>query len=297
MSTSVTLQFPASTANLGPGFDSLGLALNLYLTLEITRSSDWKIECRSPLLSSLPTDETNLIYQVATLTAERYNAVLPPLHIVIDSEIPLARGLGSSAAAIAAGIEVANYFAQLELTLEEKLLIGNEIEGHPDNIGACIFGGLVAGVSIGEVVEVVQLPKPNIDIVVTIPPYEVKTEVARKVLPEQLTREEAVLGSAVANVLIAALLTENYELAGKMMEKDRFHEPHRLPLIPELTEARNFGKEAGAIATVISGAGPTILTFAPKGTGEYIASLFQRRFSHCTVKQLQIHCNNLEYNY
>ncbi|MFK2825237.1 homoserine kinase [Bacillus sp. B190/17] len=295
MSAPVTMKVPASTANLGPGFDSLGLALNLYLTLEITPASKWHFEHRSPMLAGLPNDETHLVYQAAKKTADTYGGTLPPLHIVMDSDIPLARGLGSSAAAIAAGIELADRYANLQLSDQEKLLIGNQIEGHPDNIGASLFGGMVAGVSFGnDEADMVQLSVPDVDIVVLIPSYEVKTSDARNVLPESFTRPQAVEASAVANVLLAALSVGNYELVGKMMEKDQFHEPYRLQLIKELPEARRLAKQAGAYATVISGAGPTILTLTPKGTGADIVSVFRDYFTDCDVKQLAIHSGKIQ---
>ncbi|GLY11180.1 homoserine kinase [Pseudobacillus badius] len=294
MSAPVTMKVPASTANLGPGFDSLGLALNLYLTLEITPAAEWHFEHRSPMLEGLPNDKSHLVYQAAEKTAAAYGGTLPPLHIIMASDIPLARGLGSSAAAIAAGIELADRYADLQLSDEDKLKIGNQMEGHPDNIGAALFGGMVAGVSFGEEAEIVQLPVPAVEAVVLIPPYEVKTSDARSVLPESFTRQQAVEASAVANVLLAALSAGNYELAGKLMEKDQFHEPYRLKLIKELEEARSIAKTAGAYATVISGAGPTILTFAPKGKGADVMCLFRDRFTDCDVKQLDFHIGKVQ---
>ncbi|WP_100402699.1 homoserine kinase [Bacillus sp. FJAT-42315] len=291
----VTMKVPASTANLGPGFDSLGLAFNLYLTLHITPSETWSFEHRSDILAGLPNDESHLVYQVAKQTADTYGATLPPLHIVMESEIPLARGLGSSAAAIAAGIEIADRYANLQLSKEEKLKIGNRFEGHPDNIGASIFGGMVAGVSFNEEAEIVHLPAPEMDLVVIIPPYELKTEDARRVLPDSFTRTQAVEASAVANVLLAALFVKNYPLAGQMMEKDLFHEPYRTVLIKEFPDARKLAGEAGAYATVISGAGPTILTFAPVGKGEQIAGIFGQAFQHCDIQQLQIEKHGVQY--
>ncbi|OZI11070.1 homoserine kinase [Bacillaceae bacterium SAS-127] len=291
----VTMKVPASTANLGPGFDSLGLAFNLYLTLHITPAESWSFEHRSDILAGLPNDESHLVYQVAKQTADIYGATVPPLHIVMESEIPLARGLGSSAAAIAAGIELADRYANLQLSKEEKLKIGNRFEGHPDNIGASIFGGMVAGVSFNGEAEIVHLPAPEMELVVIIPPYELKTEDARRVLPDSFTRTQAVEASAVANVLLAALSVKNYPLAGQMMEKDLFHEPYRTVLIKEFTDARKLAKEAGAYATVISGAGPTILTFAPVGKGEKIVDIFRQAFQDCDIQQLQIEKNGVQY--
>ncbi|WP_338754608.1 homoserine kinase [Bacillus sp. FJAT-52991] len=291
----VTMKVPASTANLGPGFDSLGLAFNLYLTLHITPADTWSFEHRSDILAELPNDESHLVYQVAKKTADMYGSDLPPLHIVMESEIPLARGLGSSAAAIAAGIEIADRYANLQLSKEEKLTIGNQFEGHPDNIGASIFGGMVAGVSFDETAEIVHLPAPEMDLVVIIPPYELKTEDARRVLPDSFTRAQAVEASAVSNVLLAALSVKNYPLAGQMMEKDLFHEPYRTALIKEFKDAKKLAKEVGVYATVISGAGPTILTFAPVGKGEKVADIFRQSFKDCNIQQLEIEKNGIQY--
>ncbi|WP_100331226.1 homoserine kinase [Bacillus xiapuensis] len=295
MSAPVTLKVPASTANLGPGFDSLGLALNLYLTLHISPADRWTFEHRSELLAQLPADENHLIYQAAKKTADAYGAELAPLQIVMESEIPLARGLGSSAAAIAAGIEIADRYAGLQLSKEEKLKIGNQLEGHPDNIGAALFGGMVAGVSFGEEAEIVQLPAPEMDLIALIPPYELKTEEARKALPASFSRAKAAEASAVSNVLLAALSVKNYSLAGKMMESDLFHEPYRAALIDEFAPARSLANQLDAYATVISGAGPTILTFAPEGHGERISAAFAERFPHCTGKVLSIDCHGIRY--
>ncbi|HZG73270.1 MAG TPA: homoserine kinase, partial [Chondromyces sp.] len=295
MSAPATMRVPASTANLGPGFDSLGLALNLYLTLHIEEADEWSFEHVSPILEGLPNDKNHLVYQVAKKTADLYHAELPPLKITMESEIPLARGLGSSAAAIAAGIEVADRYARLSLTNEEKLKIGNLFEGHPDNIGASIYGGIVAGVSFGERAELIQLPRVDMDIVVVIPSYELKTEDARNVLPDSFSRKQAVEASAVANVALAALLTGELELAGEMMEKDLFHEPYRISLIKEFPEARQISKENGAFSAVISGAGPTIISFARKGNGERLEKALKASFSSCEVKKLEIDYDGVQY--
>ncbi|MBM7647755.1 homoserine kinase [Bacillus ectoiniformans] len=294
MSAPDVIKVPASTANLGPGFDSIGLAFNLYLTLEVERAEKWSFEHTSEILQGLPTDESHLVYQVAKKTADLHGGDLPPLKVRMHSDIPLARGLGSSAAAIAAGIELADIYANLGLTNKEKLQIGNSYEGHPDNIGASIYGGMVVGVSFGETAEIVHLPAPDMDLIVTVPRYELKTEEARSALPDSYTRQQAVEASAVSNVLIAALATENYSLAGEMMERDVFHEQYRAHLIKEFEDARVLAKETGAFATVISGAGPTILTFTPKGKAQVIAECLQERFDDCDVLQLEIDSNGVQ---
>lgn len=286
-----SLKVPASTANLGPGFDSIGLAFNLYLTVDVKSSDSWAFSHESELLAGLPEDDQHLIAVVAKKTAALRGVEMPPVEAVLRSEIPLARGLGSSAAAIAAGIEIADRFANLQLTDAEKLNIGDQFEGHPDNIGASLFGGMVCGVSLGEQAELLTLPAPDVDLIAIVPPYELKTEDARNVLPDSFSRKDAVLASAVSNMLTAAFMQQDYETAGRMMERDVFHEPYRAALIKEFAPAREQAKELGAYATVISGAGPTVLTLAPVGKGAAIASAFKEQFPDCDILQLNVEAN------
>ena len=291
MMSSGSLKVPASTANLGPGFDSIGLAFSLYLTVDVKRSDLWSFDHKSELLNGLPKDDQHLIAVVAKKTAQLRGVDMPPVAAVLESDIPLARGLGSSAAALAAGIEIANQFADLQLTDQEKLNIGDQFEGHPDNIGASLFGGMVCGVSLGETAELLSLPAPDVDLIAIVPPYELKTEDARNALPDSFSRGDAVLASAVSNMLVAAFMQHDYETAGRMMERDVFHEPYRAALIKEFGPARQKARELGAYATVISGAGPTVLTLAPRGHGEKIAAAFKNQFADCDVLQLDVESN------
>ncbi|MCP3762845.1 homoserine kinase [Domibacillus sp. A3M-37] len=286
-----SLKVPASTANLGPGFDSIGLAFSLYLTVDVKQAEEWAFSHESALLAGLPEDDRHLIAIVAKKTASLRGIEMPPIEAVLKSDIPLARGLGSSAAAIAAGIEIADRFADLKLTDEEKLNIGDQFEGHPDNIGASLFGGMVCGVSLGETAELLTLPTPEVDLIAIVPPYELKTEDARKVLPDSFDRKDAVLGSAVSNMLVAAFMQHDYETAGRMMERDVFHEPYRAALIKEFLLARELAHTHGAYATVISGAGPTVLTLAPRGKGKVIAAAYRDQFTDCDVLQLNVESN------
>jgi homoserine kinase len=294
MSSSMTITVPASTANLGPGFDSIGLALSKYLNIQASRGDHWHFEHLSPELKELPNDESHFICQMAQKTAAIFKAPLPPLTIKMQSDIPLARGLGSSAAAVAAGIELANQFCGLSLSTEEKMQIGTRIEGHPDNIGASIYGGLVIGVYDGEKTKSVHISSLDVDIVALIPSYELKTEEARKVLPNVFERKKAVQASALSNVFLAALLTGDYELAGNVMEKDLFHEPYRIHLIDRFEEMRKCARNNGAFGTVISGAGPAVLSFAEKGKGEKLAQSLQARFWDCEIELLSVDQNGIQ---
>ncbi|RDW21253.1 homoserine kinase [Oceanobacillus chungangensis] len=284
-----TIQVPASSANIGPGFDSLGLAVNLHLNLEVTEADNWEFEHRSSLLGPVTNYEEHFIYQIAKQTAARHNKELRPCKVVETSNIPLARGLGSSSSAVLAGIEIANQLCNLSLTTEEKLQYGTDIEGHPDNIAPALYGGLViAAITDDQETHWVRLPEIKSDIIVHIPNVELKTEKARGVLPESYSRGQAASASAVSNVLIAALLSSDYSLAGKMMEKDLFHEPYRAELIPNYHLIRNSANEYGAYGTVISGAGPTMISFVPEGAGETIANQMKKILPDYEIKALQI---------
>ena len=141
--TRFTISVPSSTANIGPGFDSAGMALNLYLVLHVEESDQWVFEHRSAMLPPTTEAKEHFIYQIAERTALLYNSVLPSCKVIVESEIPLARGLGSSASAAVAGIELANQLCKLELTQQEKLDCASEFEGHPDNAAAALLGGFV----------------------------------------------------------------------------------------------------------------------------------------------------------
>ncbi|MFC7394465.1 homoserine kinase [Scopulibacillus cellulosilyticus] len=271
------VKVPASTSNLGPGFDSIGLAVNRYLYLNVEAANSWQIVFDTGS-DDLPEVKENIIYQAAQMVGEKYNQTLPPLSIKMHSEIPLARGLGSSAAAIVAGIEIADTVLKLQLSCREKAHLASCIEGHPDNATASVYGGLTVSVHTDEETETVVLPAPNIDLIAMIPAVELKTKDSRNVLPQTLPYSKSIKGSAVGNVLVAAILQDNWELAGKMMDQDIFHQPYREPLVPDLPKIAAFGRDFGVLGTSLSGAGPTINCFIPKGKGEHIASLMSAAF-------------------
>ncbi len=266
------IKVPGSSANLGPGFDSLGLALNAYLTLEIEKADKWEVVPLSAQLTAFPKDEKNFIFQIAMETAARYDQKLPGCTIRMSSDIPLARGLGSSAAAIVAGIELADSLCQLQLTKQEKLELATSIEGHPDNVGASIFGGLVIGCQLEEGVYVETFSNLELDAVVVIPKQELLTKDSRDVLPEEFSYKKAVQAGAIGNVLVAALLNHNYTLVGKMMKADLYHQPYRNVLVPHLELIEEEAAKLGVFGVALSGAGPTVLCLTEKGMGDAVAT-------------------------
>ncbi|WKB35189.1 homoserine kinase [Terrilactibacillus sp. S3-3] len=259
---SFQIRVPASTSNLGPGFDSIGLAMNRYLELNVSQADSWQFRYLDQP-DFHPELEENLIYTTAKSIADARHMTLPAFS-VDESDIPLARGLGSSGSAIIAGIEMADTILKLGLPIEEKSRLACMIEGHPDNVTASLYGGLAISYQSGASVETVRFPAPAFDFVTLIPNFELKTKEARGVLPVTLPFAKAIEGSSICNVLIAALLQGNGAMAGRMMEKDLFHQPYRAALIPDLQAIASIGRGAGAYGTFLSGAGPTVMCLSPK---------------------------------
>ena len=260
---------PATSANVGPGFDSVGIAVTRYLTIEVLESADaWFIE--HDLGAGIPTDEKNLLLS----TALSISTDMQPHRIKMTSQVPLARGLGSSSSVIVAGIELANQLANLQLSDAEKLRIATEIEGHPDNVAPAIFGNMVIASYIGEDVQYVTADFPSCDLVAFVPSYQLKTSDSRNVLPKEWSYKEAVAASSVANVAIAALLKGDLLTAGRSIESDHFHERYRQSLVKEFPQVKEVAHAHGAYATYLSGAGPTIMNLlAPEHTATFVAAL------------------------
>ncbi|MDU3001564.1 MAG: homoserine kinase [Streptococcus parasanguinis] len=260
---------PATSANVGPGFDSVGIAVTRYLTIEVLEPADaWFIE--HDLGAGIPTDEKNLLLS----TALSISTDMQPHRVKMTSEVPLARGLGSSSSVIVAGIELANQLANLQLSDAEKLRIATEIEGHPDNVAPAIFGNMVIASYIGEDVQYVTADFPSCDLVAFVPSYQLKTSDSRNVLPKEWSYKEAVAASSVANVAIAALLKGDLLTAGRSIESDHFHERYRQSLVKEFPQVKEVAHAHGAYATYLSGAGPTIMNLlAPEHTTAFVATL------------------------
>ena len=260
---------PATSANVGPGFDSVGIAVTRYLTIEVLEPADaWLIE--HDLGAGIPTDEKNLLLSTALSIAP----AIQPHHIKMTSEVPLARGLGSSSSVIVAGIELANQLANLQLSDAEKLRIATEIEGHPDNVAPAIFGNMVIASYIGEDVQYVTADFPSCDLVAFVPSYQLKTSDSRNVLPKEWSYKEAVAASSVANVAIAALLKGDLLTAGRSIELDHFHERYRQSLVKEFPQVKEVAHQHDAYATYLSGAGPTIMNLlAPEHAAAFVAAL------------------------
>ncbi|RSJ11043.1 Homoserine kinase [Streptococcus intermedius] len=279
---------PATSANIGPGFDSVGVAVSKYLIIEVLGKSDqWIIE--HDLGRRIPSNERNLLIKVA----RRIAPAIRPHHLKMTTDIPLARGLGSSSSVIVAGIELANQLVNLQLSNTEKLNLATKIEGHPDNVAPAIYGNLTISSYVNGEVSTVVTKFPEVSLIAYIPNYELRTKDSRGVLPKELSYQEAVAASSIANVAIAALMKGDMVVAGQAIESDRFHEHFRQGLIKEFPKIKMMAKENGAYATYLSGAGPTVMILVPKERSNTLKEKIEERQFKGQVFELQVDCQGV----
>ncbi|SIS42813.1 homoserine kinase [Salimicrobium flavidum] len=257
-----TITVPATSANLGPGFDSVGIALTKYATFRCAPSDEWRFIVPEADRPFIPEGKDNLIYQAAIFTAKEFGYDnLPTYEVTTSNDVPVSRGLGSSSTAVVAGIELANQLLGLELTEQDKVIVACKIEGHPDNVAPAICGGIVIAHYDHDTPKYVKLTNgvESLQWLTVVPDFHLKTEEARDLLPRQFSYKEAVYASSTGNVLVAALALHDWKLAGEMMEKDRFHQVYRSPLLPDFAPVSKALKTAGSVGTYVSGAGPTMI--------------------------------------
>lgn len=260
----ITVRVPATTANIGPGFDSMGCALALYnyITCEVLPAGNLVITgCPEPYQN-----EENLAVQGYRAVLSRLGLPNEGLSLNIRAEIPVCRGLGSSAALIAGGAAAANLLHGSPLPPAELLEVTNEIEGHPDNLAPAIYGGLTASLVEDGKPRTVKLPlSPSLRWVAAIPDFELSTHLARAVLPKEVAFVDAVYNASHVAVLVGALGRGDRELIA-MALRDRLHQPYREKLIPEYNKVKTAAEQCGAIAFCISGAGPTLLALTDEAS-------------------------------
>ena len=259
------VRVPASSANLGPGFDSLGLALDIYLTCRFRKSDYLSIRSCGRDAGQIPCGSENLIWQTATTVAQNHGMQMPPVELEIRNEIPIGKGLGSSAAALTAGVVMADYILDLGWKPLRILDEAARLEGHPDNVAPCTLGSIVASaIDSGGVTRAVRLDLPQrFGIGVVVPDFDLPTSKARAVLPDTYSRADAVFNVQRASLLIAALAAGSVWAFPVALE-DRFHQPYRAPLVPGLSEILKL-RAPGLLGCVLSGAGPSILVFYERG--------------------------------
>jgi homoserine kinase len=285
----VHVRVPATTANLGSGFDVLGLALQLYnvFTMTITSKRGWRVSL--PRRARLPSDARNLVFRAARALFTRVGVTPPGLHLALRMHIPLARGLGSSSSAIVGGLIAANQLTGN--TVDRATLLGMAValEGHPDNVTPALIGGLTLSYTVGAQHHYVTLPFPNdLTLVVAIPDFELATAQARAVLPAQAARADAVFNCSRTALFVHALYSRQYALLTTAMD-DRLHQPSRAALIPGMTAAIAAGYAAGACGVALSGAGPTLLAIAetaPDAVAHALRQAFAQHGVTCHTRLL-----------
>jgi len=259
----VSVSVPASTANLGAGFDCLALALGLRNTVELYETKQGlEIDVEGEGAERLATDTTHLTYRAARAVFEKVGRRPEGLRLHAVNGIPVGSGLGSSSAAIVGGLAAANALVEGRLTRKELLRLAHDIEGHPDNVAAALFGGLTLVSASGEELLVKSLPVPPLKVVIALPELKLSTAQARAALPQQVPLKDAVFNIGRALFTVQALIAGDFELLRWAMN-DRLHQPYRKRLIPGFDAVMTEARKAGAVAVALSGAGPSLVAFAP----------------------------------
>ncbi len=271
------VKVPATSANMGPCFDSAGMALSLYNEITVLTDSecstdapfliqsesgiDPRIEAEQPI----PCDETNLVYTTIKWFSSRVGKALPRFELRQRDRIPLARGLGSSAACITAALLIADRLCGTDIPRGDLLDMAVRLEGHPDNVAPAFLGEMVVGALDGRRFEYIKVPLPEeLEFIVLIPDFPLLTEEARRVLPASYSREQAVFNTSRSALLIGALLTKRFDVLSVAMH-DRLHQPYRGRLVHGMDGIIDAAENAGAYGGFLSGAGPSIMVVAPRG--------------------------------
>lgn len=257
--TKVKIRVPATTANMGPGFDTLGMAVKLYNEIEVE-----EINGETEIYNNgIRIDEDfndNLIYKSIKITMDRQKYKIPGLRIdVTKCDIPMSRGLGSSSSCIVGGIKAADCIINGCMTVNDIIELATEIEGHPDNVVPAVIGGMVISIKLGNKIQYSKVKLPGmLRFAAIIPPFEVSTELSRKVLPESYKKEECVFNVSRASMLVNALSNSELDKL-RICFEDKIHEPYRKKLIKNSDLVFEKCREYGSIGEFISGSGSTLM--------------------------------------
>ena len=276
----VRVRIPATTANYGPGFDTLGIACTLYneVVLELAGpAGQVEISVSGDGADTLPTNSRNLVLRAVRTVLDKVGETQTGIRLSLVNAIPLSRGLGSSSAAIVGGLVAANAIVGNRFNQAEILDMATEMEGHPDNVAPALYGGFTISVMAGGQVTCLRLPLPQqLKLVVCIPEFRLSTHKARQAIPAMVPHKDAVFNVSRAALLVGALASGKLECLGEALN-DKLHQPYRAPLIPGMPEVFAAGRAAGALGVAISGAGPSLMAYTverPQAVGEAMVAAF-----------------------
>jgi homoserine kinase len=279
----ICVRVPATSANLGPGYDAVGLALSLSMRISLDRAPYPIVEVRGTGADQIPQGPEHPAYRAARFVAELVGEYDAHFHLVQENAIPPARGLGGSAAALVGGAVAANDILGRSMPAPDLLNLVCELDGHPDNAAPALLGGLVIGTLTLEGISAVRLEPMGLKAAVAVPDFAVSTTAARRALPEKVSHKDASFNVGRAGLLLGALATGEYELLRVAMQ-DRLHQPYRSHLVPGLEDVIEAALENGAYGACLSGSGPTVLAFAPDKHAPSVAQAMQAAFEKREVR-------------
>ena len=284
MSVTVKVRVPGTTANCGPGFDTVGVACTIYNSLELTLTNSKKltIEISGEGEGVIPVNENNIVFKAVQAVMQKTGENFEGLTIKMINHIPLARGLGSSAAAIVGGLLAANQITGNTLTKQELFNMATDIEGHPDNVAPALFGGITISVVQDGAKHLRFLPARGIIMVVAIPDFQLSTKTASKVLTASVPLEAEIFNISRTAMLVGALCTGDYAHL-KYALQDKIHQPYRMPLIPGIKEVFHAAVSNGAFGATISGAGPCLIAFTEENPDQ-IGNAMVEAFNISNIK-------------
>lgn len=292
----VTVQVPASTSNLGSGFDALGMALQIHSRYDVTFVDDgppFEIVATGLNAERIPTDESNLALQAFRKLCSSVGQEPPRIHMRVLNGIPLERGLGGSASAILGGMLAANAAMPEPLDNDAVLSLATELDGHADNVTASLYGGLRVACRDGaKVLSLPIAPADDLQIVLAVPRISVATKAARTILPTDVPLADAAFNIGRAALLVAAFASLEYSYLDVAMD-DRLHQRHRTLLIPQMDAVFLAAKEAGALAAALSGSGPSIIAFCLTGA-EDVGEAMRRAFASGRV-DATVHITTIDF--
>lgn len=295
------IKVPASTANVGPGFDIFGLSLSLYNYFTLEESDELIITASGPQNDdSLPLDNSNLVFEAIRFFYQHINKPCPNFKIHLDINVPLSSGLGSSSTAIVAGLALANIFEGNIFDKEGLLNLAFQIEGHPDNISAAIFGGFtVSSVTKSNSVMYKKLDWPDEwKILIAHPDFKVSTVEAREILPKTVDLKDAIYNMGMSSMLITSILFKDPDLLQKSLN-DKLHQPYRNKLIPGMKDIIDNMETVGAYGSILSGAGPSICVILSENFLDSAKSILKQTWDSygitCTLYNLSVDKTGLDY--